>query len=113
MPASNYRGRAHPHLENKIPTIDDADRLGQFIRAACQRCKIVRFYRPADIRKLIGDNVHILHLQERFRCDQCRTKEYMFVEFKTLLAVEISGLMVRELVEIRSVKLPLWRDTQL
>ncbi|HCL65573.1 MAG TPA: hypothetical protein DIC56_12185 [Rhizobium sp.] len=113
MPASSYRGRAHPTLENKIPTLEDADGLGQFVRAGCVRCKTIRFYRPADIRKLIGENIHILRLQEKFRCDQCRTKEYMAVEFKTLLAREIPGLVVRELVEVQWVKRPVWRDRKL
>lgn len=113
MPASSYRGRAHPYLEHKIPTLEDADALGQFVRAGCVRCKTIRFYRPADIRTLIGENVHILHLQDKFRCDRCATKEYMAVEFKTLLAREIPGLVVRELVEVRLVKRPIWRDIQL
>ncbi|MBC7149835.1 MAG: hypothetical protein H5U22_10680 [Rhizobium sp.] len=113
MPASNYRGRAHPYLENKIPTLEDADALGQFVRAGCLRCKTVRFYRPADIKALIGENIHVLHLQDKFRCDACRSKEHMAVEFKTLLAREIPGLMVRELVEVRLVKRPIWRDVQL
>jgi len=113
MPALNYRGRAHPNLEAKIPTLADADGLGQFVRVGCVRCKTIRFYRPADIRTLVGENVHILHLQERFRCDQCGKKEYMAVEFKTLLAREIPGLVIRELVEVQWVKRPVWRDKKL
>ncbi len=113
MPAINYRGRAHPYLEAKIPTLDDADALGQFVRAGCLRCKTIRFYRPADIKALIGENIHVLHLQQKFRCDSCRSKEHMAVEFKTLLASEIPGLVVRELVDIRWVKKPLWRDKTL
>ena len=113
MPAINYRGRAHPYLENKIPTLEDAHELGQFVRAGCGHCKTVRFYRPADIHELIGQNIHILHLQGRFRCDQCRSKDYMTVEFKTLLASEIPGLVVRELVDVQWVKKPHWRDRRL
>lgn len=113
MPASNYRGRAHPYLENKIPTLKDAEALGQFVRAGCVGCKTNRFYRPADIQRLIGENIHILHLQDKFRCDQCGKKEYMAVEFKTLLAREIPGLVVRELVEVQWVKRPVWRDRKL
>jgi hypothetical protein len=113
MPAISYRGRAHPYLENKIPTLKDAEALGQYVRAGCVRCKTIRFYRPADIQRLIGENIHILHLQDKFRCDQCRTKEYMAVEFKTLLALEIPGLVVRELVEVKLVKRPVWRDVRL
>jgi len=113
MPAISYRGRAHPYLENKILSLEDAHQLGQFVRAGCGHCKTVRFYRPADIRELIGQNIHILHLQGRFRCDQCGAKEYMAVEFKTLLAREIPGLLVRELIEVRLVRRPIWRDVQL
>lgn len=113
MPAISFRGRAHPYLENKIPKLDDADGLGQFVRARCVRCKAIRNYRPADIRRLVGENTHILGLQERFRCEQCGSKEHMAVEFKTLLGSEIPGLVVRELVEIRWVKKPVWRDEKL
>lgn len=113
MPAISYRGPAHPYLENKIPTLDDADGLGQFVRAGCGRCKTVRFNRPADIRELIDQHIHILHLQGRFRCDQCGAKEYMTVEFKMLLASEIPSLVVRELVDFRWVKKPRWRDRKL
>lgn len=113
MPASNYRGRAHPYLENKIPTLEDAEALGQYVRAGCLRCKTVRFYRPADIKALIGENIHVLHLQDKFRCATCRSKEYMAVEFKMLLAREVPGLVVRELVEVQWVKRPIWRDRKL
>ena len=37
----------------------------------------------------------------------------MEVSFKTFIGDEIKGLIVRELVEIRSVKRPLWRDKKL
>jgi hypothetical protein len=37
----------------------------------------------------------------------------MAIEFKTLLAREIPGLVVRELVEVQWVKRPVWRDRKL
>jgi hypothetical protein len=37
----------------------------------------------------------------------------MVVEFKTMMANEIPGLVVRELVETRWVKKPVWRDRKL
>lgn len=37
----------------------------------------------------------------------------MALEFKTLLAREIPGLVVRELVEGQWVKRPVWRDRKL
>ena len=113
MPALNYRGRAHPYLEAKIPTLEDADNLGQFVRVGCLRCKTIRFYRPNDIRILIGRNIHVLHLHDKFRCEQCGSKEHMAVEFKTMMANEIPGLVVRELVETKWVKKPVWRDRKL
>lgn len=113
MPALNYRGKAHPYLEAKIPTLEDANSLGQFVRVGCLRCRTIRFYRPNDIRTLIGKNVHVLRLQEMFRCEQCGSKEHMAVEFKTLIGNEVSGLVVRELVETKWIKRPIWRDRRL
>lgn len=113
MPALNYCGRAHPYLEAKIPTLEDADKLGLFVRIGCLNCKSIRFYRPNDIRILIGENIHVLHLQDKFRCEQCGSKEHMAVEFKTMMANEIPGLVVRELIETRWVKKPVWRDRKL
>ena len=113
MPALNYRGRAHPYLEAKIPTLEDADKLGQFVRVGCLRCKSIRCYRPNDIRILIGENIHVLPLQDKFRCEQCGSKEHMTVEFKSMMANEIPGLVVRELAETKWVKRPVWRDRKL
>ncbi|CLP85743.1 Uncharacterised protein [Mycobacterium tuberculosis] len=37
----------------------------------------------------------------------------MEVEFKTLVGAEIKDIVLRELVEIRMVKRPVWRDRKL
>lgn len=44
---------------------------------------------PADIRKLDGENIHILYLQEKSCCDQCHAKVYMVRVLKPPLATKI------------------------
>lgn len=55
----------------------------------------------------------MLKLQHRFRCDGCGSKTHMIVQFKMLLASEVVGLVVRELVEVKTVRRPVWRDRKL
>lgn len=113
MPAPNYRGLSHPYLEAKLPTLDHADGMGQFVRAGCARCKTIHLYRPADIKTVVGGDMHVFRLREKLRCEQCGKRDEMVVEFKTFLGNEMVGLVVRELVEIRTVKKPIWREKRL
>ena len=112
MPSVHYKGHAHPYQEAQIPRLGDAHRNGQFVRIRCLRCKITRNYRPLDIIRLVGDR-HVLQLQRCFRCEPCGRKDRMEVLFVTVLGHEIQGFPVRELVEIRTVKRPVWRDCKL
>ena len=112
MPSVEYKGFAHPAREAQIPRLTDAHMLGQYVKITCRWCKITRTYRPLDILKLVGD-VHVLRLQHRFRCEKCKRKDYMEVEFKSVMGSEIVGMQIRELVEIRMVKKPIWRDRKL
>ena len=112
MPSVEYKGFAHPRVEAQIPRLTDAHMLGQYVKMSCRWCKITRYYRPLDIIKLVGD-VHVLKLHRRFRCEKCRQKDYMEVEFKSVMGADILGLQIRELVEIRMVKKPIWRDRKL
>lgn len=113
MPAPNYRGLSHPYLEAKLPTLDHADGMGQFVRAGCARCKTIHLYRPADIKTVVGGDMHVFRLREKLRCEQCGKRDEMVVEFKTFLGNEMVGLVVRKLVEIRTVKKPIWREKRL
>lgn len=112
MPAPNYRGSSHPYSEAKVPRLIDAHLSGQFVRARCNACRITRYYRPMDIIKIIGDH-HVLQIQQRFRCERCGMNGNMDVSFKMVIGEEVRGLTVRELVEIRMVKRPIWRDRKL
>ncbi|OHV81590.1 hypothetical protein [Rhizobium sp. LCM 4573] len=112
MPSVEYKGFAHPRVEAQIPRLTDAHSAGQYVKMSCCWCKITRMYRPLDILKLVGD-VHVLKLHRRFYCEKCGRKDYMAVEFKNVMGSEIAGMRIRELVEIRMVKKPIWRDTKL
>jgi len=114
VPDIEWKGSAHPYRENQIPKLTDAEFLGQFVKVTCTWCtpKITRYYRPMDIYKIVGQQ-HILKLQRRFRCEKCGRNDYMDVTFKTVIGGEIKGLVIRELVEIRMVKRPIWRDKKL
>ena len=92
----------------------DAHLHGQFVTVMCTWCspRIIRYYRPVDIFKLVGDR-HVIDLQHRFRCEKCQRKDYMEVSFEMILGDKLKGLVIRELLEIRTVKRPVWRDKQL
>lgn len=113
MPSVEYKGHAHPYVENKIPKLSDANSNGQFVQVKCTWCKITRFYRPQDIMVLLEGNPHVLNLQRRFRCERCNRKDYMAVEFTSPSASENVGLVVRELVDVKMVKRPIWRDRKI
>jgi hypothetical protein len=112
MPSVIYKGHAHPYRENQIPRLSDAHRSGQYVRVVCTRCRLRRNFRPLDIMKLLEDR-HVLALQRSFRCEKCGRKDAMEVSFETVMGSEISNFAVRELVEIRMVKRPVWRDIKL
>jgi predicted nucleic-acid-binding Zn-ribbon protein len=113
VPSVIYKGSAHPYRENQIPKLSDANRNGQFVRVICKWCKITRHYRPVDILAILEQDLHVLKLQHVFRCEKCSRKDYMVVEFKSPYASENVGLVVRELVEIKMVKRPIWRDRKI
>ena len=66
-----------------------------------------------DIERLLKENLHVLNLQRKFRCDRCGSKDHMVVEFRTLVAAEMVGLVVRELVDVKTVRRPVWRDRRM
>jgi predicted nucleic-acid-binding Zn-ribbon protein len=113
LPSVVWKGSGHPYRENQIPKLSDADANGQFVRVTCKACRIIRHYRPADIRRLLQQDLHVLKLQNKFRCDRCGSKDRMLVEFKSLMGDTIVGLVVRELLEVRMVRRPVWRDKKM
>lgn len=112
MPAPNYRGYSHPRIESRIANLSTANDMGQFVLVTCGLCRLKRHYRPSDLGKLFGD-LHVFKLQGKFRCEACDRKDYIRVEFKLLSAQEARGLIIRELVEIRTIRKPIWRDVKL
>ena len=83
------------------------------MRVRCTPCKITRYFRPLDIERLLRENLHVLNLQRKFRCDRCGSNGHMAVEFGTLVAAQMVGLVVRELLDVKTVRRPVWRDRRM
>ena len=105
-------GRMHPALTSRLPRMSTAIEHGQFIKISCTWCHISHCYDPADLKQLIGD-VPFLNIEIHFRCSDCGKKEYMMAYIENPPARERVGMVVRRLVEIRTVRRPIWKDVKL
>ena len=90
-------------------TLSRAYEAGYYVRARCGLCNTKRVYDPSDLQQLAGD-VDILELERRIRCDKCRKKEFMRVEFWYPTGQEKEGLRLRRLAGIKMVRRVIWRD---
>ena len=89
-----------------------AEEGGRFIRVTCTWCRRSHVFYPRDIIRLIG-NVPFLYLEEYFHCTGCDKGAYMKVKIEAPSAEERIGLVVRKLVEIKTVRRPIWKDEKL
>ena len=95
-----------------LPTMSTAVELGQFIKISCTWCRVSHCYDPADLKQLLGD-VPFVNIEIHFRCSDCGKKEYMMAYIENPPARERVGTTVRRLVEIRTVRRPVWKDVKL
>lgn len=93
-------------------TLSRAWEQGRYVRACCGHCNVRRIYDARDMIQVAGD-VDADTLAGRFRCEKCRGRGWMQVEFWAPTAGELVGLTVRRLVEIRMVRRIRWRDERL
>ena len=93
----------------QIWRLSDAHDVGQLIRINCQHCNIKRHYRPADLRRLVGD-VACDNAMKGMRCEKCGKADYLVAFAWNPTARELAGLSIRRLADIRMVRKVVWND---
>lgn len=82
-------------------------RLDYLVQVKCCR---VRYYRPEDLITLIGD-MPVLSMETKMhKCEDCERRDNMTVRLFYPTAVERQRMTVRRLVEVRTIRRPVWRD---
>ncbi|MHC2791190.1 DNA-directed RNA polymerase subunit RPC12/RpoP [Mesorhizobium jarvisii] len=89
--------------------LTNAHDAGQVAGIRCGRCNIKRFYKPLDLRELIG-NVTIGEVKEKMRCQKCGSKEWMDAELFHPTGEQAHAIRFRRLKEIRWERRVVWRD---
>lgn len=82
---------------------------GQVARLRCGHCNIKRFYKPRELREVIG-NVSIDDVRAKVRCEKCGNKDSMNAELFHPVGQEHVTIRFRRLVEIKWVRRVTWRD---
>lgn len=86
-----------------------AQNAGQVARIRCGHCNIKRFYKPGELREVIG-NVTIDELRRKVRCEKCGSKDSMSAELFHPVGAEAQTIRFRRLLEIRWERRVIWRD---
>ncbi len=95
-----------------MTTLTRAAENGQLLKAKCGICSVTHFYRPGDIAQIYGE-VTILDIEGRFRYSRrCSSKDWSNLSFVIPSAADRVKMTVRHLVEIKSVKVPVWKDVR-
>jgi hypothetical protein len=75
------------------------------------KCCAIRYYYPGDLITLFSGDMPALHLERHLRkCEQCGSTEWMRISYEIPSAEERSRIKVRRLVEIRTKRIPVWRE---
>lgn len=86
-----------------------ADDAGQVAGIRCARCSVTRYYKPAELREVIG-NVTIDEVLEKVRCQECKSRDWMSAHLIHPTGEQAHTIRYRRLVEIRWEKRVSWRD---
>lgn len=86
-----------------------AQNAGQVARIRCGHCNIKRFYKPGELREVIG-NVTVDELRRKVRCEKCGSKDSMNAELFHPVGAEAQTIRFRRLLEIRWERRVIWRD---
>ena len=89
-------GRMHPSIARHLPRMSSAVEFGQFIKIACQHCRVTHRCDPSDLIKVFGD-VPFLNIQENFHCSKFGKRDYMSAGLERPCAHERVGMTVRRL----------------
>ncbi|TPI22172.1 hypothetical protein [Mesorhizobium sp. B4-1-1] len=90
-------------------TLTHAHDAGQACGIRCGKCNLKRFYKPLELREVIG-NVTIDEVREKVRCQQCGSREWMDAELFHPTGEQAHTIRYRRLVQIRWEKRVIWRD---
>jgi len=90
-------------------TLTHAHDAGQVAGIRCLRCSVTRYYKPAELRDVIG-NVTIDDVREKVRCQQCKSREWMSAQLFHPTGKQAHTIRYRRLVQIRWEKRVIWRD---
>ncbi|MBB5256046.1 hypothetical protein DB728_16345 [Rhizobium leguminosarum bv. viciae USDA 2370] len=88
-------------------TLSQADYADQLLVVTCQLCRTTHRYRPRDILKFRRDTSLA---RVRFRCEPCRSGDYINVKVQQLEGSDYGTLVVRKLVRVKTVQMPIWED---
>jgi len=83
--------------------------MNGLVRVQCIVCRVRRFYLPGDLVQLFGDRP-FEEVGRRMRCERCKHGGEVDVGMLLPTAKEREAIRVRRLVEIRTVRRPVWRD---
>lgn len=95
-------------------TLSDAERAGSLARMWCRYCKVSRYYRPGDLRKLLGDiECDDVTDHHTWRCTSCGKSGTVEMKTGVLSAADRQSVVIRRLVRIDYIKRPVWKDERL
>ncbi|MER9831351.1 hypothetical protein NKJ51_23785 [Mesorhizobium sp. M0134] len=89
--------------------VDACPQRGAGCPLSCGLCNIKRFYKPLELREVIG-NVTIDQVRAKVRCEKCGRKQLMRAELFHLVGQELETIRFRPRVEIRWERRVVWRD---
>lgn len=103
-----------PELQEKWPRgvpwrLMDAHNVGQSVRITCGHCNIRRYYKPIELREIVG-NVTIDEVRKKVRCEKCGLNEFIRAELFDPVGAEAVAIRYRRLVRIEFVRRIVWRD---
>lgn len=108
MPESYRKLALHPNIARQIPTLSKFTGPDLFIKIRCANCRITHRYFPQDLLQICGD-VNLDEVVRRFRCEKCKRKE-LEITLHSAAASEKPGLRIRKLMQIKTLRRPVWKD---
>lgn len=79
-------------------TLTQTQDAGQVAGIRCARCSVTRYYKPAELREVIG-NVTIDEVRVKVRCQECESREWMNAQLFHPTGEQAHTIRYRRLVE--------------
>lgn len=100
------RYRKKPEL-----SLSNAPLSNLYAEVTCRRrCRVTHLYHPDDLLELCKEDLAIPDVAEFFRCERCRSRDYMRSAWKAVYGPDTGKTPIRRLVRVRYVRVPVWRD---